>query len=292
MADLLQNSSKSRLETVIWTVKLALLSIGVLSTILMFKVAIPYSINLVVSTIPRVWIFFCSFLAPPYLYFVVNLIIISIVASSSFQQKHSEKKIEEKEEENLQKQEEKQRDFEPSSSREKVTENWYDVSGEKSPESDNRTAKSDESSPENWFDMTDSDKNLALSTVDPLPLDDGVGDGTDTLDDMWTAIVEGRGKLLTRKLKKSDTWDVPPRVEPKPMVVSARRELRKSETFNEGSSTTSSASSGSGGAGLRREIPPSQDELNRRVDAFIQKVRLQRQESHRHYLATLNRGCY
>lgn len=308
MADLVQSSSRNRLETVIWTVKLVLLSVGVLSTVLLFKLAIPYSINLIVSTVPRVWIFFCSFLAPPYLYFVVNFIIISIVASANFQQKHSEKKIEEKEEENPQQQQlQKQRDSEEAlSSREKATEIWYDVPGENSPESDDNAAKSGESSPEIWSDiscMTDSDENLALSAVskpvEPLALYDGDGDGSDTLDDTWTAIMEGHGKLLTRQLKKSDTWNAPPCVEPKPMAAaSARRELRKSETFNEGSSTatasaSASASSGLGGGGLRREIPLGQDELNQRVEAFIHNFRLQRQESHRkQYVAMLNRGCY
>lgn len=302
MANLVQSSSRNRFETVIWTVKLVLLSVGVLSTVLLFKLAIPYSINLIVSTVPRVWIFFCSFLAPPYLYFVVNFIIISIVASSNFQQKHSEKKMEEKEEENPQQQQQlqKQRDSEEAlSSQEKATEIWYDVPGEKSPESDDNAAKSGD---EIWSDiscMTDSDENLALSAVskpvEPLALYDGDGDGSDTLDDTWTAIMEGHGKLLTRQLKKSDTWNA--RVEPKRMAA-ASPELRKSETFNEGSSTTTASASASsalcgGGGGLRREIPLSQDELNQRVEAFIHNFRLQRQESHRkQYMAMLNRRCY
>lgn len=120
----------------------------------------------------------------------------------------------------------------------------------------------------------------------------------DTLESTWKAITEGRHMPLTRHLKKSDTWENHDRQidlldddsPPLPAVV------KKSETFHERTNylppppppplTTS--------AKLKKEPSLGQDELNRRVEAFINKfneeMRLQRQQSMQQFMEMINRA--
>lgn len=115
----------------------------------------------------------------------------------------------------------------------------------------------------------------------------------ETLESTWKAITEGRAPPLARHLKKSDTWDTRPgrrpsgggEVDPAPAAAAA---MRKAETFNDAGSKAP--------APVRREPSLGQDELNRRVEAFINmfnmEMRLQRQESLKHYneMLGLSRG--
>ncbi|XP_077247163.1 uncharacterized protein LOC143886878 [Tasmannia lanceolata] len=312
---------KSRLNTAIWTVRISFLLIGIISTVLLLKNAIPYSLNLIVSSLPRFWSSFRGWLSPPYLYVIVNFIIITIAASSSFQQKLSDKKIKAREP--------KHRDSESSSLHKTSPQIWSHISSltlsnEYSPDSGEITSEIlpvNSSPPKACSDsscVTDSDErppvsarlsvrksgreNYQRKTVQSAANSVGVAKPKkhDTLEATWREITENRGKPQTRHLKKSDTWDAPPHVEVEPMfapAISARRELRKSETFNDATSSASSESSGSrGSGGLRRERLLSQDDLNRRVEAFIKKfndeIRLERQESYKHYMEMVNRGCY
>ncbi|KAJ1291440.1 hypothetical protein BS78_02G315700 [Paspalum vaginatum] len=117
----------------------------------------------------------------------------------------------------------------------------------------------------------------------------------ETLESTWKAITEGRGPPLARHLKKSDTWDTRPGRRPSGgsgEVDPAAGAMRKAETFNDGGAERSKA--GPAPAPVRREPSLGQDELNRRVEAFIHKfnmeMRLQRQESLKHYNDMLGRG--
>nr|CAB3454656.1 unnamed protein product [Digitaria exilis] len=121
----------------------------------------------------------------------------------------------------------------------------------------------------------------------------------ETLESTWKAITEGRGPPLARHLKKSDTWDTRPgrrpsggagsgEVDPAAATVPAGT-MRKAETFNDAGRTKAAPA-----APVRREPSLGQDELNRRVEAFIHKfnmeMRLQRQESLKQYSDMLGRG--
>ncbi|XP_026408178.1 general transcriptional corepressor trfA-like [Papaver somniferum] len=336
MADLFHHSSSSgtRFQTAIWTMKLVFLLIGIISTFLLFKLAIPYSFSLFISTLPRIWISFRSWLAPPYLYILVNFIIISIVASSNYQQKVSEmknKQVDRETEDVVRESQMKKKKVERESEKKKSSrrkqkpdqktsvsfsecDEFVSVSGEKSVVF---VKKSVESSPDTRSDtscVTDSDvsppvsrrkspevhRKLSKSVVEPTKQISVAEEleQNDSLDATWTAIIEGRGKPPTKHLRKSDTWNVPPTVI---LPGQDKKELRKSETFNDVASTGSSGSgssrgSGGGGGGLRRESSLSQDELNRRVEMFIKKFKndmvLQRQESYKRYHEMVNRGVY
>ncbi|GAB2298721.1 hypothetical protein Dimus_032795 [Dionaea muscipula] len=122
----------------------------------------------------------------------------------------------------------------------------------------------------------------------------------ETLEGTWKAITEGRHMPLTRHLKKSDTWQIqssqlvnPPHADAPPRMA------KKSETFKDGTGGRYSAASvaprPSVGVRLRKEPSLGQDELNRRVEAFINKfneeMRLQRQQSLQQYMEMINRGA-
>lgn len=116
----------------------------------------------------------------------------------------------------------------------------------------------------------------------------------DTLESTWKTITDGRPIPLARHLKKSDTWETHGRhqhtagpQEPKPNSP----KMKKSETFKERNTNTEMGSPVSGK--LKKEPSLSHDELNRRVEAFINKfneeMRLQRQESLNQYKEMVNR---
>ncbi|XP_049396445.1 uncharacterized protein LOC125860509 isoform X2 [Solanum stenotomum] len=90
----------------------------------------------------------------------------------------------------------------------------------------------------------------------------------ETLESTWKKITEGRHVPLTRHLNKVDTW--------------------QHQTQNRGSESPVQ--------NIKKtlEPSPSQDELNRRVEAFIKKfneeMRLQREQSLQQYMEMINRG--
>ncbi|MED6144877.1 hypothetical protein PIB30_019666 [Stylosanthes scabra] len=104
----------------------------------------------------------------------------------------------------------------------------------------------------------------------------------DTLENTWKAITEGRAIPLSRHVRKCDTWQ-----NRGSAAEQESRQVNKCETFKEQRSNHSRA------LALRREPSLSQEELNRRVEAFIrnfnQQMRLQRQQSlEEHYKHMLN----
>lgn len=116
----------------------------------------------------------------------------------------------------------------------------------------------------------------------------------ETLENTWKTITDGRHVPLTRHLRKSDTLETHGHnVDAPPLDPSSNHQVvNKSETFKDRTNYSSFTAASS--SKLRREPSPSQDELNRRVEAFIKKfnedMRLQRQESLNQYQEMINRG--
>ncbi|KAL8460329.1 hypothetical protein ACS0TY_031248 [Phlomoides rotata] len=106
----------------------------------------------------------------------------------------------------------------------------------------------------------------------------------ETLENTWKMITEGRHVPLTRHLKKSDTWEN--------HVAQPVDHVLKSETIKDRSNYELPAPAPA--AKIRKEPSLSQDELNRRVEAFITKfnedMRMQRQESLNQYMEMIKRG--
>ncbi|TXG67117.1 hypothetical protein EZV62_008392 [Acer yangbiense] len=109
---------------------------------------------------------------------------------------------------------------------------------------------------------------------------------SDTLESTWKTITEGRAMPLNRHLKKSDTWDTHVRQNTPPPAP----KMKKSDTYNDRTTTEEGCGENPGRlrrepsvGKLKKEPSLSQDDLNRRVEAFINKfneeMRLQRQRS-------------
>lgn len=71
-----------------FSLKVLLISTGVVFIALLLKLSAPLVLYFSVHQAPLIWSSFVSWLKPPYLYVVINCIIITIFASSRFHHKH------------------------------------------------------------------------------------------------------------------------------------------------------------------------------------------------------------
>ncbi|XP_010482841.1 PREDICTED: uncharacterized protein LOC104761455 [Camelina sativa] len=131
---------------------------------------------------------------------------------------------------------------------------------------------------------------VALGVTKPLKRED-------TLETTWKKITEGRSTPLTKHLTKSDTWQErghaakqsSPEEENK--KKKKKEKMTKSDNLNDVNDAPSAEEKT---LLLKREPSPGQEELNRRVEAFIKKfneeMRLQRLESLAKYNEMVNGG--
>ncbi|KAL2944033.1 Nucleoside diphosphate-linked moiety X motif 17 [Bienertia sinuspersici] len=301
--------------------KAVLVSTGVISMVVVLNFSLPVILDFVTSELPLFWSFALSWLRPPYLYLLINCIIISIVASSKLQPRGGEEtlspssaKIEAEVREvaamiDVSKEEEEEKEVVfgyVESPAVKVKEHHL-VSPVKSEVSSTVTTGNDVEERESLGDGDDyvisktMEKSTPIVASSPISSAEkpsfstrfghrravkGSPEGKavlkvskpkrrDTLESTWRTITDGRSMPLTRHLKKSDTFAG---ASPEKSPV---RTVKKSDTF------AVSSSPASGSAKMRREPSLSQDELNRRVEAFIKKfneeMRLQRQDSLNQY---------
>ncbi|KAJ7948592.1 Cotton fiber (DUF761) [Quillaja saponaria] len=329
------------------SLKLVLISTGVLSMAVILKFSVPVMADFIVSEVPSIWSSINTWLRPPYLYILINCIIISIVASTKFQ--NNKNVVDETQppsdtvavpviptktvkisEEDVQTEyavyegvvsngyvydatvEEKVPEVlvaEISDSEKKLSDlkmiNGGDINQTvlKSVGSDLQRKNSVDFSYSNGNEkpLVSSrfgHRRSAKASPEAARAVLGVSrpKRNDTLESTWKTITEGRSVPLARHLKKSDTMDthvnrsIPlPNDENTPPP-----KMKKSETFNEGNNNRVNSSPGSGR--LKKDPSLSQDELNRRVEAFIKKfneeMRLQRQESLNQYQEMISGGVH
>ncbi|CAI9771928.1 unnamed protein product [Fraxinus pennsylvanica] len=114
-----------------------------------------------------------------------------------------------------------------------------------------------------------------------------------TLESTWKMITDGRNVQPTKHLEKSDTWEH----RGHHRAMNSPYHMSKSKTFEDGTNSESQLEAPTNlslSTRISKQLSPGQEELNRRAEAFIKKVneemRLQRQESLDNYMEMINRG--
>uniref|UniRef100_A0A7N0V670 DUF4408 domain-containing protein n=1 Tax=Kalanchoe fedtschenkoi TaxID=63787 RepID=A0A7N0V670_KALFE len=303
--------------------KVVLMSTGLLSLTMALKVSVPVIGDFILYEAPMLWNYLVSCFRPPYLYLLINSIIITIAASSKLQSSSSESDSTSTDLASPQPVERSlisEKDFADAGPEfdfvhpmaNVVVDDDDDETGRGDAEARVSDAVADDGDPEDEFEIsrgswmplmkgtlyeTESaffDKPSASarfsSRRSPRSSPEvgrvlGVSKrkASETLENTWRTITDGRPMPLARHLRKSDTFNNPT-MQQQAVESPPHRMMQKSETFG-GSNLNTTPSPGSGR--LRRESSLSQDELNRRVEAFINKfneeMRLQRHESLYHY---------
>ncbi|KAK9085129.1 hypothetical protein Sjap_025540 [Stephania japonica] len=291
--------------------KLLLVSALFLSTALLLKFLIPpiSQSHLLSSSIPLLYNSLRSWLTPPFLYVVINGIIIIIAASSRFQltthsdHHHDHEGLEEP----------------PKTSATDTHDVAEEVEVKKSDEDYRDVAVVKESTPPKAVLSRMDSTEIILLEKPPVSarfshrrsgksLRVAKPKRQDTLESTWRKITEGRSVPLARHLKKSDTWEThththnniisAPLMESSVVVDGeddpAPKKMKKVETFNETSQSSLRRSSKGSIGKIKKDPSLGQEELNKRVEAFIKKfneeMRLQREESLNQYMEMINTG--
>ncbi|PWA58216.1 hypothetical protein CTI12_AA402100 [Artemisia annua] len=288
--------------------RIMLTSLIVLSTATILNLFIPSVLAFAVNDIPVLYSTILSWLRPPYLYVIINTIIITIAATSRFH--HSNHKVQSQPLDHLppvtvppviv---------YEAVNTVPEVLPVVYELEHPVIDDKEVVVVNESEVTRSTW--QSPVEKKVQTEFVFPVrekPLASSRFAGQrkltakfnpegvrslrvskpkkhETLESTWKTITDGRHIPLNRHLKKSDTFENHNQHEPK-LDYNA---MKKLETFNDRTDRVLASRK------LRKEGSPSQDELNRRVEAFIKKfndeMRLQRQESLQRYMDMMNRSA-
>ncbi|EOA38343.1 hypothetical protein CARUB_v10009857mg [Capsella rubella] len=297
------------------SIKAALISTGIAALSLFLKYSVPIGVDFSVSRFPIIWSSFLSWLKPPYLFVVANVIIAIIVAFSKYHQSiEDQEESEDDDNEILQCGEYKSRvepivvtqaplemkDVNLDTNSDFAAEVVYEeeissglINGEDElkselnhvpstiEESENLTpaeARSGHRKPVKTISKGGNNKKKALRVVKPKR--------HEKIDDTWKMVTEvGKATTLTSGFRRSETFVLGAGGDVKPV-------LRKAETFKDvtnnhrQSSTTMTVKMKK--KKKKKEIKmmsPSRDELNRRVEAFIKKCKEESLRSEKEFVA-------
>ncbi|KAI3823905.1 hypothetical protein L1987_05350 [Smallanthus sonchifolius] len=303
------------------SVRVLLISTGILSATVAMKFCFPPALNFAVYNIPVVWSAILSWLKPPYLYVIINGIIITIAASSRFLHDNQsgplltdETRVEDLPSESLLMPIQRSFDaLEPPAIENRKT--------EESPVNDSDVVTAEE---EDELAISRSAWNQSQQLIKSLPAENVQSEFTfpvkdkplvtsrfalqrkmpkinpegvrslrvakprkhETLESTWKTITDGRHVPLNRHLWKPEIFE-----NHTPPSDAHSGEQGTSSVVADYNLSSKNSLSPSGGK-LRKEGSLSQDELNRRVEAFIKKfkeeMRLQRQESIQRYRDMIN----
>ncbi|XP_009387066.2 uncharacterized protein LOC103974052 [Musa acuminata AAA Group] len=275
MADLRRRPPTTGLEKAIWVSKIGFFLLGILSTGVATRLAVPPAAGVLASALLRFWASLCSWLVPPYLFVVIHLIILVIWKLSDQKQQLQEEKPP------VGVGDVKAKTFVPPSAApppgEPLAESWHEVlpspktapelvvgSGAGEPSDPPTEEKPAASSSFGINTSTEpsretSDVSDELETAAAAASENAVD--IDSMDASWKAIM---------KKSPSRGWEKPGGREPRPSEKVAIRWREPSAT--------------------------GRDELNRRFDDFIRKnydqIRLQRHESNHRRLEMSTAGLH
>ncbi|KAG2689799.1 hypothetical protein I3760_09G156100 [Carya illinoinensis] len=326
--------------------KTLLVSTGAVLVGLALMLSVPLASEFSASHLPLIWASLLSWLKPPYLFFIVNGIIIGIAATSRFHHNHhhdgSERQVPDDdpppprrtptEEISSELSVYHMTDATHQQKREEATDEVSEVTkaglvmnGYVEAEEEEEDNDDDDEEALGWKSTGNQTKILYPSETQlteyfspaekPLvsarfghrkPVKASPQGGSrrtlrvaktkqhETMENTWKAITEGRAMPLSRHMTKCDTWESDGRRQIDSLEEPSA--VKKSETFKDRTNLQQRPSPGSSNSKLRKEPSLSQDELNRRVEAFINKfneeMRLQRQESFNQYMEMINRGAH